>query len=330
VAAQDGPARPDRRTIDPEPVPVAITWSVAERFGPGYDRNRDGRPDLPNSFEYVNPGRYEVRLAACAHATGVAESDVSFAWTVHGRDGTTRLGATGPRPMVQVPEGVYSVTVTVQLRDGRTGSARETIRVKDLLIIALGDSLATGEGNPEGPACWEGAGTPLILRGRLDPLRPARWADGGPDGDRDRVLPAGILPPANVLHARAHRSTRSGPAQFAMRLEAADSHTSVSFLCLAATGARTDDFFRVDRSGHNKALGPGPPLPAQFDELHALIGSRSVDVLVLAIGFNDARTIEFLGELIRRRFAASTPSVCSPPSRRARTGRQRRLPTSRS
>ena len=47
-----------------KPIPVTITWAMAERFGPGYDLNRDGRPDLPNSHEYVNPQRYEVRLAA--------------------------------------------------------------------------------------------------------------------------------------------------------------------------------------------------------------------------------------------------------------------------
>src|SRR5262249_10554458 len=110
-----------------------------------------------------------------------------------------------------------------------------------------------------------------------------------------------------VLHARAHRSTCSAPAQLAMRLEAEDPHTSVTFLCLAATGARTDDLFNVDRSDQNKALGPGPPLPAQLDELHAIIGSRSADVLVLAIGFNDARTLELLGERMRREIRCIDP-----------------------
>ncbi len=105
------------------------------------------------------------------------------------------------------------------------------------------------------------------------------------------MTPAGILPPANVLHARAHRSTHSGPAQFAMRLEAEDPHTSVTFVCLAATGARTDDLFRPDRSDHNHALGPGPMLPAQLDELHAIAGSRPADILILALGMNDSRTL---------------------------------------
>jgi lysophospholipase L1-like esterase len=297
---------------------VTITWAMAERFGPGYDRNRDGRPDLPNSYEYVNPRRYEVRLAAGADATGCTAADLAYDWTIEGRDRSTRLVATGPRPIVRLPEGSYAVTVTVRHPDGRTGSARETIRVNDLLIVALGDSLATGEGNPEEPAPWDRAGAIPVLRGRLDPTTPARWADGGPDGDQPRVTAAGGLPPANVLHARAHRSTRSAPARLAMRLEAEDPHTSVTFLCVAATGARTDDLFRVDRSDQNKALGPGPPLPAQLDELHAIVGSRPADVLVLAIGFNDARTIELLGELIRREIRCIDPLrlLAAYPTRR--------------
>jgi hypothetical protein len=280
---------------------------MAERFGPGYDRNRDGRPDLPNSYEYVNPGHYAVQLAARVDTIGIVATDMSCDWTIEGPDGVNQLRATGPKATVRLPEGRYSVTVTVHLPDGRAGSARETVRVKDVLIIALGDSLATGEGNPEEPAHWEGSAEISVLRGRLDPPEPARWADGGPDGDRPRVTPVSVLPPANVVHARAHRSTRSASAQFAMRMEDEDPHTSVTFVCLAATGARTDDLFMTDRSDRNKALGPGPPLPAQLDELHAIVGSRSADILVLAIGFNDARCIEFLGELLRREIRCVDP-----------------------
>jgi hypothetical protein len=286
---------------------VTITWAMAERFGPGYDRNRDGRPDLPNSYDYVNPGCYEVRLTASVAATGVAAADLAYDWTIEGRDGATRLRASGPMPIVRLPEGTYSVTLTVRQPDGRTGSAREAVRVNDLLIVALGDSLATGEGNPEEPARWEGAGAPPVLRGRLDPAEPARWADGSPGGDRPRVTPAGILPPANVLHARAHRSTLSAPARLAMCLEAEDPHTSVTFVCLAATGTSTVDLFVTDRSNRNKALGPGPALPTQLDELHAIAGPRSADVLVLAVGFNDARAIELLGELLRREIQCIDP-----------------------
>ncbi len=86
-----------------------------------------------------------------------------------GRSGSGRLGRDR---VVRLPQGTYSVTVTVRLADGRTGSARETIRVKDILIIALGDSLATGEGNPEEPASWEGAENSAPAGGSDRPSRP--------------------------------------------------------------------------------------------------------------------------------------------------------------
>jgi hypothetical protein len=298
------PLAPGRVATAPKTVSLTITWEMAERFGPRSDRNQDGRPDMPNSFEYVNPGCYEVRLAACLGPGGsvVEQAGMSCDWTIDGNYQVIGIRADEPSTTVCLPEGTYEVTVNITLPDGRTGSARDTIRVKDLFIVALGDSLATGEGNPEEPARWGAEGTIAginALRGRLDPPTPARWADGGPDGDRPRATRSGILPPTNALHARAHRSTVSGPAQLAIRLEAEDPHTSVTFVCLAATGTRIADLFATDRSGRNKALGPGPELPPQLDELHAIAGSRRVDLLIVAVGLNDARTFELLGELIK-------------------------------
>jgi hypothetical protein len=86
--------------------------------------------------------------------------------------------------------------------------------------------------------------------GVQDTHTPSDWRQlefPSPNGGNGGCLatPNGGCP---ATHARTHRSTRSGPAQFAMRLEAEDPHTSVTFVCLAATGARTDDLFRPDRS----------------------------------------------------------------------------------
>jgi hypothetical protein len=66
--------------------PVTITWKMADRFGPGYDRNHDGRPDLPNSYEYVDPGCYEVELTAnwgaSAGNENAANENAACAWTI--------------------------------------------------------------------------------------------------------------------------------------------------------------------------------------------------------------------------------------------------------
>jgi hypothetical protein len=302
-AADIRPAPSAPRATVSQPLTASITWKMADRFGHGYDRNRNGRPDMPNSYEYVNPGRYEVHLKARIDAIDMSTEGTTCVWTIKGHAGAVEIPAKGPDVIARLPQGTQSVTVAIRCADGRTAFARETICVHDILIVALGDSLATGEGNPEVPARWDGTTNSergSVLRGRVDPRAPAIWADGGPGGDQVRATPAGFLPPANLLHSRTHRSTHSGAARFAMCLEAEDPHTSVTFVCLAATGARTDDLFVTDHSDRNHALGPGPPLPAQFDELQAIVGSRPVDVLILAIGFNDARAIELLGKLIVR------------------------------
>jgi hypothetical protein len=295
-AVADGPATAGPGPKGPMDVPVTIHWAMAERFGPGYDLNRDGRPDLPNSYEYVNPGGYEIQLAVTL--SPASTTILSCDWTIEDRDCWTTSPAKGLTPTVRLPQGTYSATARYRLTDGRSGSTRETIQVRDLLIVVLGDSPATGEGNPEEPARWEESRMRLL--GRLDPPRAARWADGGPDGDQPRETPGGPLPPASVSHVRAYRSTQSGVSRFAMRLEAEDPHTSVTFVSFAATGARTDDLFRPDRSGQNRALDPGPVLPAQLEEFHAVVGSRPVDVLVLSIGINESRCFELIAEMIHQ------------------------------
>ena len=98
-----------------------------------------------------NPDRYEVHLEARIDANNVSVEGSSCHWTIGSPAGTIDLGETGPTAITRLPLGTFSVRVEVELPDGRTAEAHEKICVKDILIVALGDSLATGEGNPEEP-----------------------------------------------------------------------------------------------------------------------------------------------------------------------------------
>jgi hypothetical protein len=117
----------------------------------------------------------------------------------------------------------------------------------------VGDSFDSGEGNPERP--------------RAPGEAEAVWADSPDD------------PPAEAAHAAAHRSTVAWPALAALALERADPSTSVTFVSLAASGARVGRGLLEGQSGEG---GPG-----QLEQVAALLGGRPIDALVMSIGGND-------------------------------------------
>ena len=201
-----------------------FTWSMEPRFG--MDSDGDGRIDLPNTHEYSHnraPGSCDAGCSTprfLVHfdggVSGAAMADVSaalpllqFAWEVRGGDLTRPLEfvRAGPTLDLLLAEGDYEVTLSVLARipwGSVRASTTEAITVDDILIVAMGDSYASGEGNPEVP--------------RGDGGEPALWGDG-------------------PGHAATHRSTVAWPARLALAVEMADPHTSVTLLSVAASGA---------------------------------------------------------------------------------------------
>jgi hypothetical protein len=80
------------------------------------------------------------------------------------------------------------------------GGDEAPVQARDFLIVSIGDSVASGEGNPD---------------------------------DGSLVHP-------HWLEARCHRSMRSGAAQAALALEAGSPHSAVTFLPIACSGATVD------------------------------------------------------------------------------------------
>lgn len=71
-----------------------------------------------------------------------------------------------------------------------------------------------------------------------------------------------------------HRSAEAAPAQAALALERSDPRTSVTFVHLACTGARVDEF--------------PANMQQQLPWAEELVGTREVDAVLLSIGGNDA------------------------------------------
>jgi len=95
------------------------------------------------------------------------------------------------------------VKLTVTAPDGAVTLAEEPVTVKDILIVSIGDSVASGQGNPDIPR-----------KGSA----PAKWVD-----------------------KLCARSAIAGPAQAGLSIEEADPHTSVTFISFACTGAGITD-----------------------------------------------------------------------------------------
>lgn len=195
---------------------------------------------------YLDPKGYPVQLNACA------SQGASYAWQIK-RDGlvvsttnSRKLTKKTCRTEVVLPEGAHEFTLIV-----RSGKAKDqssiAANVKNLLMVVMGDSYASGEGNPRNVEAWINGG------GAFTPY----WDQDG-----------------------CNRSARGGPAQAALELEQSSPRTSVTLVYVACSGAT------VDRGilGAQPAAGVAA---SQIEQVRSLIGMRGIDILTLSIGGND-------------------------------------------
>ena len=137
----------------------SIDWEAEKRFG--VDLNRNGKIDIPNSYEYVHPEAFYLDIFLTGNGSDLNEllqRPQRFRWTVRDAAGNVLIEeeTRAPRLKAALPEqGDYSVTAAF---DGQTAAG--TVTVRDYFIACLGDSFASGEGTPEmrytrkNPSVW--------------------------------------------------------------------------------------------------------------------------------------------------------------------------------
>ncbi len=292
-----------------------FVWSVADRFG--LDRNNDGFIDLPNTAEYIRPNTFTVTFDATPSvlprpvgaqvvitnlraALDSVHHSVTYEWRISGgplsQPVTRRGGWDDARQWsTGLPQGVFTVVLVVGL-GAWADTASAVLEVKDYLIVAIGDSYASGEGSPE-TTNTRVSGTEII--------QTVRWADDGmtPRNNsayvryHEALVGYGLrysvtlnTPTAVSLdHIRAHRSTLSWPAQVALAIEKADPHTSVTFVSVAASGATIQDGLLGPFNGVKLPFSGQhfDPMPPQIERVAQLVGNRKIDALLVSIGAND-------------------------------------------
>jgi hypothetical protein len=255
---------------------------------------------------YVHPDALHAAFAGCPTETedAAAAGQTAYRYTWQIVDTATHAVQTtyGPAancgfdhsfPIDLTGNGAVNTGVRLTITDPHAADPNapilgspfeQPVVVKDYLIVSIGDSYASGEGNPDVPQKFATGPFDIPL-----PIvsRDAVWED-----------------------ARCHRSATAGPAQAAMRLELADPHSSVTFLSFACSGAN------VEQHGFNNTspldpynttgngvidngvgiLGPyagaappagAAPLDNQIQQVHDAVGHRRIDALVMSGGGND-------------------------------------------
>ena len=255
--------------------PAAFTWTMPDRFG--YDSNGDGLVDYftgsdvcpadpaqpchrqpPTNPAPIKPAGWHVDLNACGSRYGDPAGAV-LTWRVIAGAGAVISGGPGCGGFdLDVPaEGVYGLELTVTSSLG-TATATQDVVVQDWLIVSLGDSYGSGEGNPDIEMQRNDVGIEEA---------PAVWQDN-----------------------RCHRTANAGSALAAIWLERADPKTSVTFIHLACSGAQAVTGLLEAYTGVH---GPPEtarmePLPPQVDEARRLVDGREVDSVYLSVGGNDS------------------------------------------
>jgi hypothetical protein len=307
--------------IDPDPigspgqfVPPAdgFTWSVPARFG--RDSNGDGLIDyhwnpVTMTYEqsYIYPQGWPMNFYGCQTSVDDANpysTTNTYKWELDGKSFTGNKCLFSYDNPGFTTQGTYTVTLTVTDPSGAPVPAgknrpyfQQQVYIKDYLIISIGDSFASGEGNPD-------------IQQNAVPNTPfPGWHQVSPPVWEDK---------------RCNRSAYAGPAQAAMDLEAADPHTSVTFISFACAGATINtptyapiywqglppfinmdpDINKPQGSGIlGKYIGLEPDnvaygdyskyIPSQMDQVQTAINpptgksARTIDSLIISGGGND-------------------------------------------
>ncbi|BAT61284.1 hypothetical protein GJW-30_1_03841 [Variibacter gotjawalensis] len=265
--------------------------------------------------DYILPDAHVVRIGLSAEKIAAAGEGASCAWSWRARrggDAQTKTQACKDKlTLDRVPyirnSDTSGVDVEVTLPDG--AKLTEQVVVEDLLVVALGDSFASGESNPDKPVTFgsremsyepqredyqrtdpvfrTGPGTriPDVARpGTYNPrVLPRRLMEDEERGEQlarnsPEFLAAFNRRNATWLSPDCHRSQYGYPFRVAMQLALEDRHRSVTLVHLACSGAQVTEGLFVPKEAREDFSKPNSAMvPAQFDQLTELLcrdGSR--------------------------------------------------------
>jgi lysophospholipase L1-like esterase len=205
---------------------------------------------------------------------------------------------------------------TVEVSSGAEAPQRVAteIVVRDIFIAGLGDSIASGEGNPDRPIALSDEG--FCFRSYLGSAgaqyyRPSRAGyKGGRACEAPDTLQAWQRQSALWFNSACHRSLYSYQTRTALALAMQYPHIAVTYLPLACTGATIPDgLFGGQRARECPPTKSGGTcqgtVNAQLAELREAVAAakkrqpdRKLDLILLSIGANDINFSGLVADVI--------------------------------
>jgi hypothetical protein len=119
--------------------------NIPNGCAPVFDYSMPDRFDKASLLpSYVNPASFQVDFALQAGC----DTQASYSWFVDGTEVHPRSAGLCKFRVDFPKEGTFSVRVEERVPSGETLSYIAPVVVQDFLVVSIGDSLASGEGNP--------------------------------------------------------------------------------------------------------------------------------------------------------------------------------------
>jgi lysophospholipase L1-like esterase len=257
-------------------------------------------------------GEREVYLAPREHRVGVTlagtlPANEGCVWSFDDGDGPARQVSSTCTEEVKALLSYGRATIAsvdIILRDGTAMRLVSEIRVRDVLIAGMGDSIASGEGNPDRAVRLSDEGFCFKRFDGGEYYRPGR---AGFSGNKSCNTTAGedagsndwARQSARWMGGPCHRSLYGYQLRTALALAIENPRLAVTFVPLGCTGATINaGFLGNQRASECPSPGTGAACSgtsrAQITELTDLLATarrhradRGLDLVLLTIGAND-------------------------------------------
>jgi lysophospholipase L1-like esterase len=241
---------------------------------------------------------------------------------VHIEKAKNLVSLTGPFPITgdgdnpwnhtfEVPgQGTYGVTAYRMSGTKSSYEVAATLTIKDYLIASIGDSAASGEGNPDTPGIPANLGSHpwwsyvipgyniYVIAEEYYNWEKEQVALAAPQIARGLDVTLDMNPEPVWLEEKAHRSLRSGHAYAAQSLEDLEEGTVVTFLPFGRSSSDILNGLIGPRISGGNEIDSWVRNVGQIDELKATVGTRRIDAVLIYIGVNDIGVASTLDTLV--------------------------------